>query len=234
MTTINAIETYYAGHLFRSRLEARWAVFFDSLDIRWEYEPQGYWVGEDRRPYLPDFYLTDLGWWIEVKGDHQRLDVSLLRDAVHPTLGLGRTDPYYMTNILVLGDVPRRDIPHGHFSVSRTAAVGNGGPLTWGSKPNCPTLCPIVGPRFGLHYFAPIPNTIPDFTLTELGITPKEYGELRRRGANLSPACRTSTEQPHDDLTQAMPLMKLGKLPRLEAAYLLARTARFEHGERGR
>jgi hypothetical protein len=230
--TINAIDTYYAGHLFRSRLEARWAVFFNSLGIRWEYEPQGYRVGEDRRPYLPDFYLTDLGWWIEVKGDHQRLDVSLLLDAVHPTLGLGRTDPHHMTNILVLGDIPRQDMPHGHFSVSRTAVIGNGGPLTWGAKPRCPALCPIVGPRFGLYYFWPVPDTIPDFTLTELGITPKEYGLLRRRGAVISPACRTSGEQLHDDLTQAMPLGKLGKSPRLEAAYLLARTARFEHGAR--
>ena len=53
---INAIETFHAGHRFRSRLEARWAVVFDSLNIRWEYEPQGYLVGENRRPYLPDFY----------------------------------------------------------------------------------------------------------------------------------------------------------------------------------
>jgi hypothetical protein len=49
------IETHYAGHRFRSRLEARWAVFFDRLGLRWEYEPQGYLL--DRRPYLPDFKL---------------------------------------------------------------------------------------------------------------------------------------------------------------------------------
>ena len=29
--TAKAIETRYAGHRFRSRLEARWAVFFDAL-----------------------------------------------------------------------------------------------------------------------------------------------------------------------------------------------------------
>jgi hypothetical protein len=28
--TIQAIETVYRGHRFRSRLEARWAVFFDA------------------------------------------------------------------------------------------------------------------------------------------------------------------------------------------------------------
>lgn len=49
------IETRYAGYHFRSRLEARWAVFFDSLGIRWEYEPQGYDLPAG--PYLPDFLL---------------------------------------------------------------------------------------------------------------------------------------------------------------------------------
>ena len=39
---IKAIETEYSGHKFRSRLEARWAVFFDSLGIKWEYEPEGF------------------------------------------------------------------------------------------------------------------------------------------------------------------------------------------------
>lgn len=36
------IETRYKGYRFRSRLEARWAVFFDVLGVRWEYEPEGY------------------------------------------------------------------------------------------------------------------------------------------------------------------------------------------------
>lgn len=36
-----ALTTRYAGCRFRSRLEARWAVFFDHLGIEWEYEPQG-------------------------------------------------------------------------------------------------------------------------------------------------------------------------------------------------
>jgi hypothetical protein len=53
--TIQPIETRYAGCRFRSRLEARWAVFFDALRIRWEYEPQGYVV--NGTPYLPDFQL---------------------------------------------------------------------------------------------------------------------------------------------------------------------------------
>lgn len=54
MTTIKAIETRYAGCRFRSRLEARWAVFFDQLGWSWEYEPEGYTVSNG---YLPDFQI---------------------------------------------------------------------------------------------------------------------------------------------------------------------------------
>jgi hypothetical protein len=66
---IKAIETQYAGCRFRSRLEARWAVFFDALDIAWEYEPEGFELPSGR--YLPDFRLHGrLVWgplWFEVK-----------------------------------------------------------------------------------------------------------------------------------------------------------------------
>jgi len=55
---IKAIETKYKGYRFRSRLEARWAVFFDALGIAWEYEPEGYDLG-DGVWYLPDFYFPN-------------------------------------------------------------------------------------------------------------------------------------------------------------------------------
>jgi hypothetical protein len=51
---MKAIETVYKGYRFRSRLEARWAVFFDALGLQWEYEPQGFDLGKGRL-YLPDF-----------------------------------------------------------------------------------------------------------------------------------------------------------------------------------
>ena len=49
---MNAIPTMYAGVQFRSRLEARWAAFFDLLDWKWEYEPI------DLNGYIPDFLVT--------------------------------------------------------------------------------------------------------------------------------------------------------------------------------
>lgn len=53
---MKAIETEYSGYRFRSRLEARWAVFFDAIGIKWSYEPEGYHLG-DAGNYLPDFWL---------------------------------------------------------------------------------------------------------------------------------------------------------------------------------
>ncbi len=63
---IKAIDTYYNQHLFRSRLEARWAVYFDALGVKWEYESEGYDLGNGMR-YLPDFYLPQLDYYVEIK-----------------------------------------------------------------------------------------------------------------------------------------------------------------------
>ena len=69
---IQAIQTVYNRRRFRSRLEARWAVFFDTAGIIWEYEPEGFHVNGGQ--YLPDFWLPqvrlkdyDPGIYIEVK-----------------------------------------------------------------------------------------------------------------------------------------------------------------------
>jgi hypothetical protein len=64
---LKAIETTYKGYRFRSRLEARWAVFFDALGVPWEYEKEGYDLGEAGW-YLPDFWLPRQHYWFEVKG----------------------------------------------------------------------------------------------------------------------------------------------------------------------
>lgn len=56
---IKAIETKYNGYRFRSRLEARWAVFFDEMGIDYEYELEGFELPSGAR-YLPDFYLPKI------------------------------------------------------------------------------------------------------------------------------------------------------------------------------
>jgi len=62
---MRAIETQYRGYRFRSRLEARWAVFFDCMGIVWEYELEGF--QDERLRYLPDFWLPQVNMWAEVK-----------------------------------------------------------------------------------------------------------------------------------------------------------------------
>lgn len=105
---IKAIETRYAGCLFRSRLEARWAVFFDTFGINWEYEPQGFELPNGAR-YLPDFLLPDCGTWVEVKGHEAALDKQLLIEAarhlphVHNKVG----EP--CGGLMILGPIPRVD-----------------------------------------------------------------------------------------------------------------------------
>lgn len=67
---MKVIQTRYAGCHFRSRLEARYAVFLDQLDIKWEYEPEGFDLFTGW--YLPDFLLPDIGRrgsWLEIKRD---------------------------------------------------------------------------------------------------------------------------------------------------------------------
>lgn len=56
---MKAIETTYGGVKFRSRLEARWAVFFDALGLTWEYEPEAF-VLSDGSSYLPDFRVNGM------------------------------------------------------------------------------------------------------------------------------------------------------------------------------
>jgi len=65
---VKVLETEYRGIRFRSRLEARWAVFFDQLEIEYEYEPEGFEFDDGTR-YLPDFWLPtfDGGMYVEVK-----------------------------------------------------------------------------------------------------------------------------------------------------------------------
>lgn len=84
MSKLYAIETFYNKCRFRSRLEARWAVFFDSLGIQWDYEKEGFELPTDR--YLPDFFLPKQQCWIEIKGTEPNgIELALLRELVDAT-----------------------------------------------------------------------------------------------------------------------------------------------------
>lgn len=66
---VKAISTRWAGVNFRSRLEARWAAFFDLCGWRWEYEPEYLY------DWLPDFALYP-------DGDGRRILVEVKPEGV--------------------------------------------------------------------------------------------------------------------------------------------------------
>jgi hypothetical protein len=212
--TIAAIETSYAGCRFRSRLEARWAVFFDSLRIPWEYEPQGYLVGEKQRPYLPDFWLPQQGVWVEVKGEMATLDLGLIDDAVNHPGGLPTADPYGELSMLVLGPVPEPDAAYLHWVVSRTVyAQGT-------------NFCACHDLHFSQVVFQPFPASALESLRRE---NPGQ--EVRSPGATFWQIGRTLLRSHFDDIVTPRPSSMLVPDWRVLDALRAARSARFEHGE---
>lgn len=203
MTTIKAIETVYAGHRFRSRLEARWAVFFDAMGISWQYEAQGYELADrlgvlDRNgliSYLPDFWLPEFELYAEVKGslndDELARTLTLAAALSSPTGGCGGGH-----DSLILGPIPeanrRSHFPYRlHLHKGDLIATPFWANLTYQPHGECPA-------------FNDYANMIAADT-GHIWITPQElldgyYDKVGDRWAE---------------------------------AYRAARSARFEHGERG-
>ena len=137
------IETIYRGYRFRSRLEARWAVFFDRVGIAWEYEPQGYEVGFSggewsKTRYLPDFWLPQTKTWAEVKGDVETINWQLLAEAVDWGCGLPDTTESWGTTrgLLLLGPIPE---PSSYWPAHPILQHHKGGLLQW-ARLDCGTL----------------------------------------------------------------------------------------------
>jgi len=65
---IKSLPSIYRQVQFRSRLEARWAAYFDLIGMEWQYEPEGFHL--DCGNYCPDFYCPK-GFYIEIKPTHE-------------------------------------------------------------------------------------------------------------------------------------------------------------------
>ena len=140
---VKAHETCYAGILFRSRLEVRWAALFDALCWPWTYEPP---IG---RGYLPDFVIGGAApLVVEVKpavAQQDYLDaVSKVRDGLencwqHDTLIVG------LSPVAASLDACCRLHP-------AVGLLGRGGSFAPASWYRCPVCTAIViarpGPRF--------------------------------------------------------------------------------------
>jgi hypothetical protein len=203
---IKAIPTRYAGCHFRSRLEARWAVFFDALGIRWEYEPQGFELrwrllnNDDTFQYLPDFWLPDMGIHVEVKGVWTSGEMEKFFNAV-AAMGTCRNDGEFV-NFVTLGSTDgyqcERWAPmefHFHKGDLYMSPwdVGGGGHCTG-------THAKIVASDYG----------VPESWLQH-GWTTESLGAFMSLGGKFARGRDTKTQ----------------------AALTAARSARFEHGQSG-
>lgn len=96
------IPTTHRATRFRSRLEARWAAFFDTIGWRWEYEPF------DLNGYIPDFAIFGAEpFLVEVK------PYSSIADCFLEQLRLPACDGYAQ---LVVGISPLLDVFGGEPS----------------------------------------------------------------------------------------------------------------------
>lgn len=206
--TLAAIETSYAGCRFRSRLEARWAVFFDSLKVLWQYEPQGYTVGPDATPYLPDFWLPEMELWVEVKGvlDQAALETLIWAAGpaglpMEPGGGAATSLFPWRQRVLLLGDVPAPDKVWLHSRLDSIAdqVVALKRAAFWPTRSGGVVTVEISEPSSLNQYIA--------------GST-ADPGVLR-------------------DLVEGIRCPLGSPSPRITGAYRAARSARFEHGESG-
>ena len=223
---IKAIETVYNGYRFRSRLEARWAVFFDALGIEYEYEPEGYEYNNlsgdnpdtDTFRWLPDFRLPkENGLLVEVKGGDEALkkDWEKLCNAVdwnHTPASDG---------LLILGNIPNPDeIGWGRIPVFSY--------LEWDKGVNC-DFAAFTDVASAQKYNG---NWIYDSRV----IRRKHniVGHLYDIGGDLLYDDWTDVwnDMPDCVSTQArFPELLSRDFDKLKAAYTKARQARFEHGE---
>jgi hypothetical protein len=108
--TTHAKPTTYAGVRMRSRLEAAYAEFVESIGGTWTYEPDCF--ADHTGQYLPDFWVArddSNGWFIEIKPE------SILRDREALPKALTRME-------IIWSSVPHADI---------TLVVGHDIPDGW-------------------------------------------------------------------------------------------------------
>ncbi len=214
MPQIQAIETRYHGYRFRSRLEARWACFFDALGVRYDYEREGYNLGKAGL-YLPDFWLPDHKYWVEIKPEEptetEKLKMAALVRLTHVRTGF------------IFYESPRlpssTDYPAAPASHSFSEDSGDW-PYLWCECPSCGK----VGIEFdGRSDRLPCKEcyNCARVRLAEGGESSgcAKHGHVHsggclRTGGNLDKGYNYSS-------------------PRLMAAYERAMSARFEHGEAG-
>lgn len=207
---IKAIEASYSGHRFRSRSEARWAVWFDAMSIAYEYEPQGYAIGSEC--YLPDFFVPSWHVYFEVKPSSQ-LGEPLLSERDRKKVGAfsayapliisgGRPgfSLWYVLNMplekTIIKGAPIACLGCGHIAFLR---------IGWASRNN----------RKIIEELPPLPSlTVVNGARPDIYMRASNHNKLRAK----CPTCRKPTLWGLDDI---------------QIANDRATAARFEFGESG-
>jgi len=178
---IKAIETSYNGYRFRSRLEARWAVFLDAAGVEYKYEPEGYKL--DGVCYLPDFWLPGLDCWFEVKGG------QITDDASHKAYMLCRGTHKV---VIVAGDHfngKRPDHMWRFFYLDGYTFHGvcNNHDAAWAQCGRCNMVAPVVYEMFISSYgsmegipLCPCGPRTEDFRQPDAALVLSAYAEARR------------------------------------------------------
>lgn len=225
--TPQPIETHYAGCRFRSRLEARWAVFFNTVGIRWEYEPQGYTLGEGKRRYLPDFWLPDLATLVEVKGDPNRLDMGVLIDAVSIE---------GVNWVMILGPIP--EVQEGlapiHTMLGEEVDFRETDSV-WRTQPDGEDRRTLDAAVAGLPegQRAAALRALRYLDRPTVNAMPIAWMDSPQSGAVPFPICYSNLDRTAERLLSPSLVAWVADQPRVQAAYTAARSARFEHGESG-
>jgi hypothetical protein len=270
-----AIETRYRGYRFRSRSEARWAVFFDAAGIAWQYEPEGFDLTNVKVPrvrdhsspelddflrehdlelprvwnepedmqayaplwYLPDFYLPEQDYWVEVKSTFPtEREILLMRRLVMATCKDGYIFYDTTTPSEQIDDREER-LPwfEGILMVSYVRM-----PLSWYQNP--PGRARFLDPDFAEndpYYYVHVADS--GFHWSQcprcgaLEITLRGDARFMKCGCLGYPDRYTwinaSPEQTWDLVRSNRGPLYTYDLPQLTAAYMAARQARFEHNE---
>lgn len=228
MGQIKAIDTVYNGYRFRSRLEARWAVFFDTLGIEYEYEPEGFDLGEAGW-YLPDFYLRKQNLWLEIKplcDDPKQLEdkrYDAFNKALDRMADYEIDPPVYSPDFYILAGDPYFD---AYRVIGRNYVLIDGkyevqGLQNFSESGSMWTECPLCH-RFDI---APLKG----YMMNGEGMF-CEWCDVKDRLAFKD----TETAYFHKGHVVSEVRGAIARSPQLTRAYNAARQARFEHGENPR
>lgn len=218
--TIKAIETEYNGYKFRSRLEARWAVFFDALGVEYQYEPEGYeyWGTEEGKTrWLPDFRLPKEGnLLVEVKGS----DEALNEDWDRLSLAVDFCNTPASDGLLILGDIPNpEDIGWGKIPVFSY--------LEWAKGVKCDFAAFTDERSYKRKNRSYLITGINNILSSVYSLDGGEFEVDYTEAFSSMPKCVSTRPRTisRDDLLS-------NQFKVLKKAYKVARQARFDHGEK--